>query len=144
MTEEQNKDKLDEIVSRFTEADLALRELLIAAERLTSARDSLNETASGVFRLATELKEISRNMGDAAVSLRALNPEKIDSRLSGIAQAISNGNDKLSLGFQAITGDISDGKKYLVELRQFARRIQISVLIVLAMTFAGFIVGLVR
>ena len=126
MTEEQNKDKLNEIVSRFTEADLALRELLIAAERLTSARDSLNETASGVFRLATELKEISRNMGDAAVSLRALNPEKIDSRLSGIAQAISDGN------------------KYLVELRQFARRIQISVLIILAVTFAGLIVGSVR
>ena len=72
---------LDELVSKFLETENALKVALEAAERLSTARESLGETSSGIYRLTSELKDIARNLGDSAMALRALNPNDIFTRL---------------------------------------------------------------
>jgi len=62
------------ILARFDDAECSLE----------SSQKALADTASGVYGLTSELKDIARDMKDAAIALRALNPKKMTAQLGRI------------------------------------------------------------
>ncbi len=98
--DEKAKERLEATVvaveHRLDETAKTLLTRFDGAERsLESSQKALADTASGVYGLTNELKDIARDMKDAAIALRALNPEKINTRLDELAEKIDTRLDGL-------------------------------------------------
>lgn len=87
--DEQAMERLEATVAaverRLDETEKTVLARFDGAERsLESSQKALADTASGVYGLTSELKDIARDMKDASIALRGLNPERINARLDRV------------------------------------------------------------
>jgi len=101
--DEQSLERLEATVAaverRLEETERQVLGRFDGAERsLEASQKALADTTSGVYGLTTEFKDIARDMKDAAIALRALNPEKLDARLDELScqlQTVASATDGL-------------------------------------------------
>lgn len=89
----------DQSVERLEATVAAVESRLAATEKTVLARfedaessldvsqKALADTASAVYGLTNELKDIARDLKDSAVALRALDPDRISRQLDDLAQS---------------------------------------------------------
>ena len=106
----------ESILGRFDDAESSLE----------SSQKALADTASGVYGLTSEFKDIARDMKDTAIALRALNPEKIEARLTGLS------------------GDVEKLGPAVDDLRGWQRRAQTLLLVLVALVVIVGIVSAVK
>jgi hypothetical protein len=61
-------------------------ELELAEASFSSAENSLNDLASGVFAMTVELKNIARDMKDSATAWRSVGPDTLKASLAEVAK----------------------------------------------------------
>lgn len=100
---------IDTVIRGFTDAELALREISGAVERVRSAseqldasradqaaaREMLGETSAAMVGIGEKIEALHRTLADATTLLAGLDPERLWRRLEDHTRALRESSDKL-------------------------------------------------
>ena len=135
----ENSNQLDAIISRFTDSERALRQLIESVQKMEtaeaqlsgaraelkssqeesiqsleaarahlaathdSAERSFGDASSGIYSLALELKDISRDLKDMAIAWRSIGPDGVRHSLDELSTSIQRRENQMRIWLSTLT-----------------------------------------
>lgn len=111
---------IDTVIRGFTDAELALREVAGAVDRIRSAseqldasradqaaaRDAMGESASAIQSLADKLEAVAGELMSSTAALASLDPERLWQQLDSHSATLISASDRASESTERITAQL--------------------------------------